>query len=229
MLTDSIICFLLALLIILPISALITTIYSYQNRKSLVLRDLGGAALVLSAAFLILGLILYVLDWFVHGARADNFVPVIGNDFWGAVLIGYIVSVSILMLYAPRHNPGLRWVNIAGLSYVLIFVFLQTGTSSGRISVPEAWSKLFANYGTVILWAGGLFAIVYAKYTLDFIKERNRLAYLTVIIALIFAQVFPMLYARRDLQRRLSNLSRFELGDQYPQDTSTHSGNVEVR
>lgn len=51
-------------------------------------------------------------------------------------------------------------------------------------------------------------------------KERNSLVYLAIIIGLILALVLTILYARRDLQRRLSNAAQFELGDQYPEQES---------
>ncbi|MBF0595555.1 MAG: zf-HC2 domain-containing protein [Candidatus Omnitrophica bacterium] len=209
---------LFGIFILLPLSAFVVTAYEYRRRKLLLLMDLGGAILVLLGAVLLMALILFLLFWSVAGTRSYMLGPILSIGILAAAVIGFIVSFIILTRHAQRHNPALLWVNIAGLSYVLLTLLLFAIAAIGSSSGMELFENNSGSNTLIIFLVGALFAIVYAKYALDFIKEKKRLAYLALIMALVFAQIFTVIplqiYVKRGLQGRLKSAAD-DIGDQF--------------
>lgn len=205
------------LIIILSLSALAVTVFFYRDRKLLLLMDLGAAVLVLIGAVLLSSLVLFLLFWCLAGPRSYGFGESFGLLLLGMTVVGYIASFIVLTRHAQRQNPALLWVNIAGLIYVLLLLMLVAIMSIGNfhgMNITQNLSIVFLN--------GVVFAVVYAKYAMDFINKKNRLAYFALIMALVFAQVFAVIslqmYAKRGLQGRLRSATD-DIGDQFSAST----------
>lgn len=203
------------ILMLMPLSALALTIYNERRRKLALLNDFGAALLVLIGTLLFFFLFLFLL--IAASPTISKYIYVRSDVFAigiiGGIILTYIVSFIMLTLRARRENPTLLWVNILGLSYVLVFLFMFGISIVGQFHdvdiLPGVWK---------ILLAGLIFALLYARHSLEFIKKRSRLAYLSLIMVLIFSNVTLLapvqVYSQRGLQGRLRSATD-DIGDQF--------------
>jgi len=206
------------ILLLMPLSALILTIYTYRHKKLMLLKDLGASFLVLLGAFLLISLILFLL--FAAMSTITRYIHPAVSIFsiLGSILIAYIASFIILTRYAQKKNLHLLWVNILSIIYILLFLLAIAILNFGQLHTSNIGIMFL-----IVLSSGFVFAILYAKFALEFIKTRSRLAYLSLIMAVFYTHalsVVPMqMYAERALQARVRDASVFleqqtgELGD----------------
>lgn len=201
------------ILISLPLSALILTVYTYRHKKLMLLKDLGASFLVLIGAILLLALILFLLFWSLQATARYINPGIIFLLIVGAIIAAYIVSFIFLTRHAQRRNSHLLWINILGMAYIMLLLLTVALLAIGQVDFPNI-EKMFL----IVLLSGFIFAILYAKVALEFITTRNRLAYLALIMALFYTQAFVILplqmYVKRGFQGRPRSAAD-DIGDQY--------------
>ncbi|MEI8011928.1 MAG: alpha-2-macroglobulin family protein [Candidatus Omnitrophota bacterium] len=205
-------------LIILPCAVLMLAVYAYRHQKLMLLADFLRAVILLTGVFLSECLILFsIYSFFSLLGNLSGplqvvsycFSPIIPIIMLAMMLTGCIVSFNILIRYARSHNRSLFWVNVAGLSYMLclgLMVALALIDRAARVSFGEnMWGYLVF---------GCVFAVVYAKYAMDLMKVKKKLAYCAFIMAFVFTQVFLVLVFQTYIKKAV--LERFKLPDINP-------------
>jgi len=214
------------ILLLIPLCVLILTFVNYRDDKIMLLKDIGVSFLVLLGAILFLSFVLFLGYWGMV-SMSIKFQSIIIWIILGAVAVGYIASFITLTRHAQRNNSGLLWINILGLSYVLLMLTGIAIIAVGQLNPPN----IEAIFITVLI-TNFVFAIIYAHYSLGFIKVKSRLAYLSLVMALIYSQVFALiplqLFAQREIQARIRDAADYfggginrwttavdDLGDQF--------------